>query len=49
MVLFSSTIGDVLWVMLVASLIMPYASKCRKQRRTLREEQQMSIKEGGEA
>lgn len=33
LVLFSSTLGNVLWVMLVLSLVMPYVLKWRRQRR----------------
>jgi putative tricarboxylic transport membrane protein len=49
MVLFSSTIGNVLWVMLAVSLVMPYVLKWRRRRRYLREEQKAPVREGGEA
>lgn len=48
MVLFSSTLGNVLWVFLAISLVAPYAVKWRAGRRqTLREEQQVPVREGG--
>jgi hypothetical protein len=49
MVLFSSNIGNVLWVMLAVSLVMPYVLKWRRRRRYLREEQKAAVREGGEA
>ncbi|MYZ49716.1 tripartite tricarboxylate transporter permease [Propylenella binzhouense] len=46
MVMFSSTIGNILWVMLVATLVLPYVFKWRRERRAGLEHDRLVESEG---